>query len=210
MNATFERAKLFVDTLSKQLPTWIRRQLISIGIARWESNWNSTTTYRRGDIVRYNGVLYVVRERCQNITPDESSYYDLFGNQRSIGSFPGFQTLTDFSLLIGAADNLVGYRATFHPTSVFGNITPKDLWNVPIAQFQGHIVNGIVNIALGRGRETQLPGINTLTVTLPDYGSPIVLTWEGAKLRYETIDLTFAQYLQNNVNSTRLLTIEVS
>ncbi len=210
MSATFERAKGFVDTLGKQLPTWIRQQLIRIGIARWENNWDSTTTYRRGDIVRYNGVLYVVRERCQNISPDESAYYDLFGNQRSIGPFPVLQTSTGFALRIGNDGNLFGYRATFHPTSVFGALTPKDLLGVPIAQFQGHQLNGIVNIALGLDRVTQLPGINTLTVNVPDYGSPVVLTWDGPNLRYETTDLAFAEYLRDNDHNTKLLTIVAS
>ena len=119
-----------------------------------------------------------------------------------------------FTMTVGneaSQNSLFGYRATWHPTNVFGSLNPKTLWGFEIGQFQGHNANGICSITLGNPSQTvQLDGITQLEVVAPGYSAtPLIFAWSGLNERYEVTDLPFAQWLASQENQVITLRVRL-
>jgi len=48
---------------------------ITVGAWDYAPQWNSTTTYLRGDIVEYNGIKYEAKKTSTNQLPTNNKYW---------------------------------------------------------------------------------------------------------------------------------------
>ncbi|MDW9902030.1 hypothetical protein GOA77_09140 [Sinorhizobium meliloti] len=59
------------------------------GRVPWRGEWDSSWIYRRGDVVSYDGSIWIAVQQSQNHTPAEDAFWDLF---LSRPVFPVFET----------------------------------------------------------------------------------------------------------------------
>lgn len=86
-----------------------------LGRVPWQGAWSSSPIYRRGDIVSYNGSIWIAAQSNQNHTPAEDAFWDLFMSGAIVPdgavTFPKLATSTWVD-----EDNMVSDSAVRLPT----------------------------------------------------------------------------------------------
>lgn len=96
--------------------------------------------------------------------------------------------------------NLRGFRDATHPTSQFGTLSPSTVKGLLVLGLNGDTGTNLVVLELGAAGNSQISGINDITVRF-DTGATVVLTWNGGTTQYEATDATATSYLAANVGN---------